>query len=107
MRRLKFLLSLGAFALLLSPSSGAPDPLEWPSGDGQKLVKANCLICHSGEIVMGQRLSAENWAKVVEKMAGWGSPIPEKDRAALVEYLSKNFNPETPEPKPIRMSPQD
>jgi hypothetical protein len=51
---------------------------------------------------VGQRLSPETWAKEVEKMAGWGSPIKEVDKKALVEYLSEHYSPEAPLPEPVR-----
>jgi mono/diheme cytochrome c family protein len=81
---------------LTLPLSSAPSPFSWPEGAGANLVKANCLICHSGEIIVGQRLSAETWAKEVEKMSSWGSPIAEDQKATLVEYLAKNFAVDTP-----------
>jgi mono/diheme cytochrome c family protein len=78
------------------------EPQKWPEGPGQSLVQRNCLICHSAEIIQGQRLSRETWLKEVEKMAGWGSPIPAADREALADYLFQHYSPETPLPEPER-----
>ena len=88
--------------LLTAPTASAPDPVLWPEGSGEKLVKANCLICHSGDIIVGQRLSLASWTKTVEKMAGWGAPVKDDDREALIDYLSKNFSPEAPLQPPLR-----
>jgi mono/diheme cytochrome c family protein len=94
-------LAICFFGLTL-PLVGAPDSVQWPEGDAQKLVKANCLICHSGDIIVGQRLSKEAWTKEVKKMSGWGSPIRDEDREALIDYLFTNFSPETAVPPPLR-----
>lgn len=88
--------------LVLLVCSANSEPLKWPDGVGKDLIKKNCLICHSGELIMGQRLSSKKWAKEVEKMAGWGSPIPENEKSKLVEYLTKNFSPDVPLPPPDR-----
>src|SRR5262249_23202488 len=47
----------------------------------------NCLICHSEELTTASRLTRKQWATEVEKMIGWGSPVPEDERPALFEFL--------------------
>ncbi|MGH9399073.1 MAG: hypothetical protein ACRD00_01800, partial [Thermoanaerobaculia bacterium] len=47
----------------------------------------------SADIVVQQRLTDSQWAAEIVKMAGWGAPVPEKDREALVAYLVANFGP--------------
>ena len=78
------------------------EPQKWPEGPGKSLVQRSCLICHSAEIIQGQRLSRETWLKEVEKMAGWGAPIPAAEREALVDYLFRHYSPDTPLPEPER-----
>ena len=92
---------LVCLVLGLACSVGA-EPIKWPDGDGKDLVKKNCLICHSGELITGQRLNRKIWAKEVEKMAGWGSPIPEEEKSKLVDYLTKHYSPDAPLPEPER-----
>lgn len=95
--------SLLTIALLLFLGGQlAPEPIPWPEGPGLKVLQQNCLICHSGEIIAGQRLSLEGWVKEIEKMAGWGSPIPPDQKAVLAEYLSSHFSPTTPVGPPKR-----
>jgi hypothetical protein len=40
-----------------------------------------------------QRLPRAAWAKNVDKMIGYGAPVEEKDRVALIDYLSTHFGP--------------
>ena len=66
---------------------------------GQKEEARSCLPCHSLRIVHSQRLSKAAWGRELDKMAGWGAQIG--DREALLEYLSANFGvdkPTTPDP---------
>ena len=88
--------------LLLSTTIALGEPQKWPEGPGKSLVQRNCLICHSAEIIQGQRLSRDTWLKEVEKMAGWGSPIPAQEREALGDYLFEHYSPDAPLPEPER-----
>ena len=88
--------------LLLSTTIALGEPQKWPEGPGKSLVQRNCLICHSAEIIQGQRLSRDTWLKEVEKMAGWGSPIPADQKSVLVDYLVTHFSAEKPVPAPTR-----
>ena len=90
------------FVLLVRSAPVWSEPLKWPDGDGRTLVQKNCLICHSGELIQGQRLSKPLWEKEVNKMAGWGSPIPDEQKSVLVDYLVTHFSAEKPVPAPTR-----
>lgn len=90
------------FALFATAQMALAEPPKWPEGTGRSLVQRNCLICHSAELIQGQRLSRETWLKEVEKMAGWGSPIPAQEREALVDYLFEHYSPDAPLPEPER-----
>lgn len=93
-------LKLAILVLLLSqPLWAVPELPKWPAGPGRDLVKTNCTICHSSDMIAGQRLSSDTWAKEVDKMAGWGSPIPKDQKAKLVEYLTTHFGADQPDPE--------
>ena len=51
--------------------------------------------------IHSQRLSKVAWGKELDKMAGWGPKI--QDRDALLEYLLANFGDDKP-PSPPAMS---
>jgi ubiquinol-cytochrome c reductase cytochrome c subunit len=70
----------------------------------RRIMQDNCLICHSEPMIAGQRLSASQWKAEVEKMVGWGSPLPAEQAAALTEYLSEEYSENTPVKTPARMT---
>ena len=55
-------------------------------------VKENCLICHSVEIIESQRLTAKQWKAEIEKMVGWGSPLPVEQHEGVIKWLSANYS---------------
>jgi mono/diheme cytochrome c family protein len=64
---------------------------------GEKEEARSCIACHSLRIVHSQRLSKAAWGRELDKMAGWGTKV--EDRDALVEYLAANFGDDKP-PQP-------
>jgi mono/diheme cytochrome c family protein len=65
---------------------------------GQKEEARSCAPCHSLRLIHSQRLSKAAWNKELDKMAGWGTTIG--DREALLEYLTANFGDDKPVPAP-------
>jgi hypothetical protein len=58
----------------------------------------DCSACHSLAIIHSQRLGKAAWNRELDKMAGWGTKIP--DREALLEYLVANFGDDKAPPAP-------
>jgi hypothetical protein len=67
-----------------------------PPGPMQQKARTACMECHDAGIIVQQRLNAATWAKEVDKMRRWGALVDDKDRDALVEYLSSNFGADKP-----------
>ena len=65
---------------------------------GQKEEARSCIPCHSLRLIHSQRLSSATWSKELDKMAGWGTPIADRD--ALLEYLVANFGDDKAPPAP-------
>jgi len=65
---------------------------------GQKEEARSCIPCHSLRLIHSQRLSRTAWAKEIDKMAGWGAAIA--DREALLDYLAANFGDDKARPQP-------
>jgi mono/diheme cytochrome c family protein len=65
---------------------------------GEKEEAHNCVACHSLRLVHSQRLAQAAWGRELDKMAGWGTNIA--DREALLAYLSANFGNDKPVPAP-------
>jgi mono/diheme cytochrome c family protein len=65
---------------------------------GQKEEARSCIPCHSLRLIHSQRLSKATWNKELDKMAGWGTVV--NDREALLEYLMANYGDDKPIPAP-------
>jgi mono/diheme cytochrome c family protein len=82
-------------------ASAATTPMVFANDEGRPLVRNACLSCHSEEMLAQQRLTPEQWAKVVTKMVGWGANLEPGDTAALTAWLSTTYGvdagPYTPE----------
>ncbi|RUL88778.1 c-type cytochrome [Tautonia sociabilis] len=74
---------------------------------GRKTFEANCLMCHSSDMVTAQRLTPEQWAAEVEKMIGWGSPVPPEEKERLVNYLIASFPSDGEAPTLPRLTLED
>ena len=81
----------GSFVSAQAPSA-AGKPL--PPGPMQAKVKAACTSCHNASRITEQHLTRQRWSDELEKMEGLGAVIPDGDRNAILNYLSKNFGPE-------------
>ena len=57
----------------------------------RRAVTENCLICHSEELISSQRLTPKQWKAEVEKMVGWGSPLPKDLHETLTDFLSAEY----------------
>ena len=64
-----------------------------PEGEGKKVVEDSCGSCHSLDPIVKLKLDEEGWKEVVAKMAGYGATLDEKQNAAVIAYLVKNFGP--------------
>jgi mono/diheme cytochrome c family protein len=65
---------------------------------GRKEEARSCIPCHSLRLVHSQRLSRAAWGKELDKMAGWGTRITDRD--ALLEYLAADFGEDKAPPAP-------
>ena len=75
---------------LRSVSVDFPDSGRMFEGPGADVVNANCLACHSAEMILTQpRLSLAAWQAEVEKMRKtYKAPVDDKDVPAIVDYLA-------------------
>ena len=84
------------FASIILASAQAPSapgkPL--PPGPVQAKVKATCTSCHNTSRITEQHLTRKEWSEQLEKMEGLGAVIPDTDRDAFLNYLTKNFGPQ-------------
>jgi cytochrome c2 len=67
-------------------AQGAPIPRT----PGWELVM-RCVICHSLETAVQQRFGPKGWSDTLDRMIGYGAPIPPEDREKLIAYLLRHF----------------
>lgn len=65
-----------------------------PPGPMQAKVKAACTQCHNASRITDQHFSRKEWSDQIEKMVGLGAEVPDAERAAFLDYLTKNFGPQ-------------
>jgi hypothetical protein len=65
-----------------------------PPGPMQTKVKAACTQCHAASKVTSQHKTRQQWSTQLDKMIGLGAEVPDSQRAAFLNYLTKNFGPE-------------
>jgi mono/diheme cytochrome c family protein len=88
-----------AFGLVTAAiAAGQATPDQATPDVGKKEEAASCLPCHSLRLIHSQRLARAAWVKELDKMAGWGAVM--KDRDALLEYLMANYGNDKPLPAP-------
>jgi hypothetical protein len=68
----------------------------------KKEEQRECIACHGLRFIHTQRLSKAAWQKELDKMAGWGAEI--KDKQLLLDYLSAEYSDAKPIPQPAMSS---
>ena len=91
-----FLLASITLASAQAPSAPGK-PL--PPGPMQPKIKAACTQCHNTSRITEQHLTRQGWSVELDKMEGLGAVIPDADRSAFLNYLTRNFGPEKGAPK--------
>jgi ubiquinol-cytochrome c reductase cytochrome c subunit len=69
-----------------------------------RLVRDNCLICHSEEMIERLRLTPAQWKSEVEKMVGWGAPLSKEQEPLAIEFLADAYSVGKPLAPPSRIS---
>ncbi len=85
------ILGLVAFSSLAFASE---DQIELKQGPGREAVMANCVMCHSLDMIQinSPFLKRGQWEATVNKMRKvMGAPISDDDTAKIVAYLSKYY----------------
>ena len=84
-----------------------PPPTTAPAGlsaearaHAQETIEQNCQLCHSLDLVQSQRLARPTWEQELEKMIGWGAPVPPEDVDAAATVLAEEFGVDSPPPSP-------
>ena len=89
-----------AFSILAGAQAPTAPGKPLPPGPMQVKIKAGCTQCHDVGRITEQHLTREKWSGELEKMEALGAVIPDADRTAILNYLTKNFGPEKGAVKP-------
>jgi hypothetical protein len=82
----------------LGMASGAEPASELPPGPGHDVTVQVCLECHPADIITRRRLSPAEWKDMVDVMVNHGAKADDKQKAEIVEYLSRTLPPVTAAP---------
>jgi competence protein ComEA len=78
-----------AFCVLILSLLSARQDL--PDGEGKQIVINKCGQCHDLEYATSNRHTRGQWGGILTQMVDMGAFLTDEDRAALVEYLTRNF----------------
>lgn len=70
-----------------------------PPGEGRDAVIRLCGGCHLYTVITVQRQSESQWTDTVIEMRGRGASGSDDEMAQIIEYLTKNFGPDSALPK--------
>ncbi len=85
------ILLIASFAPLAAQGQAPASQL--PDGPNRATVQRICSGCHSAQMVLGRRMTREQWGSTVSNMIGRGAKISDDEFDEVVEYLSKTFPP--------------
>ncbi len=91
------------FAAALAAAAAFPAAgMDLPEGPGRQATIRVCGKCHSPEKGTSLRQSRDEWAAEVSKMIEMGAQGSDEDFNMILDYLAKNFGPQSP--RPINMN---
>jgi cytochrome c oxidase cbb3-type subunit 3 len=76
------------------PAKDANKP-QLPNTPGKETVLKLCGNCHSANIVLGRGMNQEGWSEIVTSMISRGAKGTESEFTEVIDYLAKNFPPNT------------
>ncbi|MEE8348415.1 MAG: hypothetical protein V3R94_02520 [Acidobacteriota bacterium] len=82
-------LVLPLLARVQQPGGEAADSL--PEGNGQALVSASCVGCHSLETSVNRGRSREEWVTTINDMVSRGAQISPEDADTITDYLAEHY----------------
>ena len=87
-----------ALAVAAAPAPDDPDDRRDRLAAGRLAFRDNCLMCHAEEMTARSRLSEKQWATEIDKMIGWGAPVPAELKGPLFEFLVSEYSPPAAKP---------
>jgi YVTN family beta-propeller protein len=69
---------------------------QMPEGSAKSIITVKCQFCHDLQRAIAYSRPKEQWQEVVGSMKRRGAPVTPEDTSLIVDYLAKNFGPESP-----------
>lgn len=91
----KLCIGLAAASLCLAFPPDDEEVKRLPEGPGKEATTRICLDCHGTGNFRKDRRSRDDWVDQVAEMVDRGAKGTEKDLAAVVDYLTQNFGPDS------------
>ena len=88
---------IGMAVLVVAAAAQSPSPTA--AAAGAQAEARDCSACHSLAIIHSQRLSKAAWGRELDKMAGWGTKIADRD--SLLDYLVSNYGDDKAPAPPV------
>ena len=98
MQRLSLLGALAALCVAAATPAHAQTAMALPEGDGRDLVAVACSQCHALNTIMVGREGAAGWKRHVYNMVLRGAQLSPREADTVIQYLTANFGPSTPQP---------
>ena len=92
---------LPAGAVQAQPAQFTPGdetPEQFPAGPGRDAAFYACTACHNFKLVAQQGMTRRQWEDSLQWMTDRHkmSPLPEKDKKIVLDYLETTFPPRAP-----------
>ena len=98
------LAALGSNATPFARADDDDEEKEIRRVEARRSFAENCLMCHGEDMTSRQRLTTKQWTAEVEKMVGWGAPLPLERKQPLVDYLAETYSPQQAAPPRDRIT---
>jgi len=116
MQHVKADLVLGIARVIPPPAKKMTNPdyqQLMPDSNGKDLIVSRCVMCHGLDRVVPARKTPEAWQITLTRMAYFlearpdlGGPLSNEEKKSVLDYLTRNFNRETPRlPEPTISDP--
>jgi competence protein ComEA len=76
-------------------AAGAAAWGQLPEGPGKDVTEQVCGNCHDAAVVASYHLGTDGWTDTISKMIDQGAQGTDAQFAAILNYLVKNFGPES------------
>lgn len=95
MLRITFLCLATVFASLQPVFAADASAKLLPEGSGKDAVAKVCSECHATDNIRKLRLNRDDWSEKIGDMVDRGAEGTEAELAAVLEYLTRNFGPDS------------